>query len=272
MGDPGDQCQVARFESPQTWRLIKKVSGVEGKGLEESEELVFTLVGVICAHDLPPIKEKPSVVARQYKYLRQSISITGIGSPTFGAAVEATHLIFDMFQRQFQEGALAVWETPSHQSYPTLPMSNRYLTPRRDAPHMEHIPFEAEVDPHGYLESMIKDGYIHGEENNVEYYTQSTKEGKKIFVESGPQTFRVGDIVEVQVSFVVVPLKQQRYKMMGVLHAIALLDTSFSQVQEATRKRSRTASAPRTAIVSLKRKVGYQTEGQRKKANMEVDE
>ncbi|KAF8871263.1 hypothetical protein BD779DRAFT_1478329 [Infundibulicybe gibba] len=138
-----------------------------------------------------------------------------------------------MFQRQFQEGALAVWETPSHQLYPTLPMSNRYLTPRRDAPHMEHIPFEAEVDPHGYLESMIKDGYIHGEENNVEYYIVHAKH------ERG---------------------KENRYKMMGVLHAIALLDTSFSQVQEATRKRSRTASAPRTAIVSLKRKVGLELE------------
>ncbi|KAF8875565.1 hypothetical protein BD779DRAFT_1450017, partial [Infundibulicybe gibba] len=234
------------------------------------EEVIFTLIGVICGHDLPPLKEKPSVAARRYKFLRQSISVTGIGSPTFGAAVEATHCIFDMFQRQFEEGALHVWETPSDQSHPTLLMSNRYLTPRRDALHMEHIPFEAEVDPHGYLESMIKDGYIHGEENNVEYYTQSIKEGKKIFVKSGPQSFRKGDIVEVQVSFVVVPLKEQRYKMMGVLHAIALLDTSFSQ--EATRKRSMTATIPRTTVVSLKRKVGYETEGQKKKANMDVDE
>ncbi|KAF8874666.1 hypothetical protein BD779DRAFT_1678634 [Infundibulicybe gibba] len=272
----GDHARVVRFEHPQTWRLIKGTSAVENKG-PENEELVFTFMGIISQVDFPPIKEKPCVAHRRYKFLRQSASLTGLGSPTFDAALEATHRIFDTFQRQFQKGALDpwqtdVWQTPSHQSHPSLLVSNRYLTPRRDAPRMEHIPFESEVDPHGYLEAMFKDGYVHGEENIVEYYTKSTstKDGKQIFAKGGPQRFREGDIVEVQVSFVVVPLKEQKYKMLGILHAIALLDTSFSQ--EATRKRSITASALRTTpVVSLKRKVGYETEQQPKKANMEVD-
>ncbi|KAF8872048.1 hypothetical protein BD779DRAFT_1453279 [Infundibulicybe gibba] len=231
-----DHTRVDRFEHPQTWRLIKKSSAVENKGLEP-EELVFTIIGIISEVDFPAIKEKPiSVTPRQCKFLRQSVSLTGLGSPMFDAAVEATHQIYDMFQRQFQEGALEVWhtdvwQTPSHQSHLSLPMSNHYLTPRRDAPRMEHIPFETEEDPHGYLESMFKEGYVHGEENIVGYYTKSKEEGKKIFVKAGPQSFRQGDIVEVQVSFVVVPLKKQKYKMLGILHAIALLDTSFSQVR-----------------------------------------
>jgi hypothetical protein len=46
----------------------------------------------------------------------------------------------------------------------------------------------------------------------------------------GPHTFRIGDIVEMQVSFVAVPLKEQKYKMMVVLRSIALLDKAYSQV------------------------------------------
>ena len=47
----------------------------------------------------------------------------------------------------------------------------------------------------------------------------------------GPQIFRIGDIVEIQVSFIVVPLKHDKHKMIVVLRSIALLDPYFSQVK-----------------------------------------
>ena len=52
------------------------------------------------------------------------------------------------------------------------------------------------------------------------------------FEECGPQRFRVGDIVEIQVSFIAVPLKkdragQDRCKMVMVLRSMALLDGQF---------------------------------------------
>lgn len=46
-----------------------------------------------------------------------------------------------------------------------------------------------------------------------------------------PQIFRVGDLVEAQVSFIGVPLKNNKYKMMVVLQSIALLNATFSQVR-----------------------------------------
>ena len=46
-----------------------------------------------------------------------------------------------------------------------------------------------------------------------------------------PQIFRVGDIVEAQVSFIAVPLKDKKHKMIVVLWSIALLDATFSQVR-----------------------------------------
>jgi hypothetical protein len=48
-----------------------------------------------------------------------------------------------------------------------------------------------------------------------------------------PQIFRVGDIVEAQVSFIAAPLKNKKYKMIVVLRSIALLDPTFSQVRTA---------------------------------------
>ena len=54
---------------------------------------------------------------------------------------------------------------------------------------------------------------------------------KRRFQVSGLQIFRIGDIVEVQASFIVVPLKNQNLKMHMVLHSIALLDGQFTKVR-----------------------------------------
>ena len=43
-----------------------------------------------------------------------------------------------------------------------------------------------------------------------------------------PQIFRVGDIVQAQLSFVVIPVKGRRRKMLTVLRSLALLDGKFA--------------------------------------------
>ena len=45
-----------------------------------------------------------------------------------------------------------------------------------------------------------------------------------------PVIFGVGDIVEVQASFMAVPLKQGKFKSMMVLRGIMLVDGTFTQV------------------------------------------
>ncbi|KAF8805795.1 hypothetical protein BYT27DRAFT_7103684, partial [Phlegmacium glaucopus] len=47
----------------------------------------------------------------------------------------------------------------------------------------------------------------------------------------GHKIFQIGDIVEIQVSFIVVPLKDNKFKMIVVLRSITLLDLYFSQVR-----------------------------------------
>jgi hypothetical protein len=51
-------------------------------------------------------------------------------------------------------------------------------------------------------------------------------------VKAKPALFRVGDIVEAQVSFVVIPLKDNKYKMVITLRALAILDASVTQVSD----------------------------------------
>jgi len=50
------------------------------------------------------------------------------------------------------------------------------------------------------------------------------------FEKCGPQTFHVGDLVEIQLSFIGVPLKEKHRKVLVVLRSMALLDGRFSIV------------------------------------------
>ncbi|KAF8867600.1 hypothetical protein BD779DRAFT_1464053, partial [Infundibulicybe gibba] len=211
--------QVVQLEHPQTWRLMK--GGVDG----EMEELVVTVSGILSEVYLPPVAEKPTTTVSQFKFLRQGVVITGLGSPTFEAAVEVTFEVYEIFRREFPEGKLEEWAATQYQDYAALPFSNRYVMPSRDAPNMEHIPFEATVDPQGHLEAMIPHGFVRGDDNIVEYYTQkvTTGEERPTFMKANPLVFRVGDLVDVQVSYIVVPLKLQKFKMLPVLRAIALV-------------------------------------------------
>ena len=110
------------------------------------------------------------------RFLRQGITITGFGTPTFQQSIEGVKLIYEMFQCRCLEGKLEAWVPGTHRGFPTLDLSNRYFTPTRDAPNMEHVPFHKLEDPLGVLEGMKESGYIHGEENTVWYFTREIDE------------------------------------------------------------------------------------------------
>jgi hypothetical protein len=52
------------------------------------------------------------------------------------------------------------------------------------------------------------------------------------FEKAEPQVFRVGDIVEVQISFVVTPAKDGKHNMRATLRSIALIDGTYSAVSK----------------------------------------
>lgn len=98
------------------------------------------------------------------------------------------------------------------------------------------------------------------------------------FFEADPTRFRVGDIVEVQITIAVVPIRNNKFKMICQLRSLALLDGTFTDVsssshiqpfsdirltkwlKSATLSRAKVASHPTASKRAIKRKVGYNQE------------
>jgi hypothetical protein len=125
------------------------------------------------------------ITANRYKFLRQAITLSGLGTPTFKNALMAASEIYGHFDRQFLEGILDSWASSpvDDNECPCLTMSNRYFTPSNEAHGLEAVPFHKGVDPRGILQNMAKgDGlttHIHTEDNQVQYFsTKRDAEGK----------------------------------------------------------------------------------------------
>lgn len=117
--------------------------------------------------------------SRRGEYLKQEVTLGGLGSPTFQRAISATYDIYSMFEREFEDGELdGLGIVKDVEGFgPTIELSNRILTPKAEAPGMAAIQPGRGIDPHGVLKSAIAQGkFIHGEDNRVEYYT-FTEEG-----------------------------------------------------------------------------------------------
>ena len=120
-------------------------------------------------------KKNYRIPAHWFRYLRQRIVLTGLGSAAFTSALEAAGEIYGSFDRQFSENILESWTSSEEKSFdfPCFEISNRYLTPAKEAKGQE-IAFQKGVDPRGILRGMaIGDGtcsYIHTEDNEVQYF------------------------------------------------------------------------------------------------------
>ncbi|KAF8224322.1 hypothetical protein L208DRAFT_1075604, partial [Tricholoma matsutake] len=191
------------------------------------------------------------------KYLRQSVTIGGLGTELFNHAANASLEIHRLFDRAFAKGVLENLEV-GNVDRPAIITSNRYLTPAKDVPGLQSTPFMVGVDSHGVLEEILsnkgKKAYTHTEDNKVFYYKSSKDaDGGSIYFAQPPTThsdvntchnrfdqcrphiFHRGDIIEVQVSFVAVPIRsgsptKLRRKMLVVLRSITLLDPDLSMV------------------------------------------
>ena len=59
---------------------------------------------------------------------------------------------------------------------------------------------------------------------------QSSRLKRCRFQAVGPQMIKNGDIVELQVSFIAVPIRDNKYRISTVLRSISIFDGQFSQV------------------------------------------
>jgi len=103
-------------------------------------------------------------------YMRQSVTLTGLGIQSFQAAVDGIIAIHSIFSRQFPHGTLEPWQPSWFLDHHTITASNRYFSEKRLCPCLIPIPFPMNVDPKGILNTMMGEKLIHAEENEVKYY------------------------------------------------------------------------------------------------------
>ncbi|KIL56679.1 hypothetical protein M378DRAFT_48510, partial [Amanita muscaria Koide BX008] len=190
------------------------------------EEVVLCLQGIICNQSLPPVTKQTRIENRQRRYIRQTVELTLLGSPYFSDTLHKIHDINEQFSRNLPPNAMETWNSQQFEGHPSLIASNRYFTNRHDQSHHPHVPLGANVDPDGVLQQAMGDEFVHLHEKQVEYF-EAVKIGgvinkhKKI----NPIKFRIGDIVEAQISLVTYhQLRGNKYKLIVVLRAITLLD------------------------------------------------
>ncbi|TFK62689.1 hypothetical protein BDN72DRAFT_776823 [Pluteus cervinus] len=242
-------------KSPASWRLVKQ-SG------DKSEEVIFTMQGVIEGKNLPPVGD--SLVSRipnnKAHFMTQSVTLSGLGTPTFEESLSALTEMYTVFCRQFPEGR--VLPLPTAESCigigGSLTFSNRHFTKRAEGPHMKAVPFSSLVDPKKYLTRMLSSTLIHTEENEVQYFTRYSDMGQNYkYLPAGPQQFRLGDIVEVQFSMVVYQMRTQYYVVKPMLYSVALLDGKYAN--ELLMRATNVPVNPEPHKI-LKRKIGYPVE------------
>ena len=110
-------------------------------------------------------------VADKKHYLRQSVRLTGLSTPSFQTCVDNFQYIHAAFGRLVPDGALEPFELPTFLNHPCMDIATRYYTSRREDPTGTVIPFALEVDPNGTLQAMATDDHFHGINNQVLYFT-----------------------------------------------------------------------------------------------------
>jgi hypothetical protein len=109
------------------------------------------------------------ILNRNWKFLTQSVLLTGLNTPTFNAALESIALIHKQFLKSLPAGRLRNWNPGSFQQWPTVTISNRYFSKSSTAS-KEAIKLDKLVDPEGILASSEEYGYVHTAENQVGYF------------------------------------------------------------------------------------------------------
>ena len=113
---------------------------------------------------------------RQRSYLRQSTTLSGLGSDSFSKAIQGIRDIHGQFSRTFEDGCLEQWVPNQFEGHDAIDTANRFFTPRSQATTEEITPFSNVVDPDGILTSAmnIDDKFTHTIDNEVDYYERNT--------------------------------------------------------------------------------------------------
>ena len=96
--------------------------------------------------------------------------LTGLSSPQFNDAILSIHAIEDIFRRQAIDENMEVWVPSAFQGHPSIDVGQHALQDRQ-------ISFSPAIDPDNILSDAMGEGFVHTEDNEVEYY-EAYNEGR----------------------------------------------------------------------------------------------
>ncbi|PPR07618.1 hypothetical protein CVT24_004171 [Panaeolus cyanescens] len=275
--DSDSSLEVAEFNG--IGRLISKQFDQDGVE-SEAVEAVVSMQGIITSKDLPPFRGRMNTTKIQF--YRQAVTIAVVDEDICERFIEQIGRVQNIFKRHYGDGlndscAFTTF-VPGKISYNTFDISNRLFKKRADADGEQLRTLGQAIDPDGNVQRTAdSNGFVHTTDNEVFYFERKKDpiKGQYRFVAAEPTIFQVGDIVEVQMSFVGLPLHHRKRKLSLMLRTVGLMDAKFSKDLSLSKfKSGAKTNAPARAM--LKRAVGYADENvsiaESRLANMEVDD
>ncbi|KZT23616.1 hypothetical protein NEOLEDRAFT_1069191, partial [Neolentinus lepideus HHB14362 ss-1] len=209
------------------------------------EEVILRVQGILCIKDLPPQLD-PIYIKQNQNYrkafLRQSIRLTGFSDKMFQRNVDGIQYISRHLSRLFKEGSVTEWQPSDFDGHQALDISNRYFMTRKHNSTDLDVPFAATVDPHGFLEKLTDNQWTHTDDNKVTYHQMIQERDQFKYITADPAIFRLGDIVEAEISIFVLSQGQgpNQHRVTLVLRSLTLLDAKYSDPITVTKVKRRT--------------------------------
>ncbi|KAF7976038.1 hypothetical protein HWV62_7938 [Athelia sp. TMB] len=225
----------------------------------ECQESVFRFQGVLCSVQLPPIRADAPLPDRgQPRYMKQSVRLMGFGSEHFKNVIDGLANIAIFMGENLARGDIESWTPARYRSWQAIELTNRYFVHQSSEGDMVSIPLTAEIDPDGVLSRLAGDEWVHSEENHVGYFRHHIKDGKSKYNSINPGEFKIGDLVEVQLSAIAVKrrVRGDVYSMKLVLRALTMLNDGYTRGARASRMQQ-AASVPKSPTRGVKRTIGY---------------
>ncbi|THV03431.1 hypothetical protein K435DRAFT_851909 [Dendrothele bispora CBS 962.96] len=172
-------------------------------------EIIFRVQGIILSCSLPPFPASNKL--KDCKSLRQYITLTGYGSPTFNANVDIMKELTGLFQPHFSDESLEEW--------------NAWTEPNSSG--------KVDLDTFGLLTKYAGTQFVHTTDNQVKYRKRTVKDKKPTYKEISPRLIKPGHLVEAMFSFVAWPIRGKRQKIINIMRGITLLDESTQQLSSA---------------------------------------
>jgi hypothetical protein len=97
------------------------------------------------------------------------VTLTGLDTHKFKAALEATALVSDLFARHIGPGRFEEWIPDAFRQWRAISISNKYFSTRSSAG-TDLAPINPLVDPGGIIASLGELGYRYTVDNEVGYF------------------------------------------------------------------------------------------------------